>query len=172
MLFRSGLLVFIDSVTGGQGSLGNLLNYTDGGRLNNMTGTRLPIAPPAFPGAGPDLDYDFVYEINGGLSIPNVATSATYWVDFNDITTTGLRRFLGLNNVNSNGSQFFSDPANSNGFYMAYNFSNNDGVTGCGDGNACDLMSNAAMAGLAATADYGFEMAVPLADIEIGRAHV
>ncbi len=156
----NGLLLFLDTVPGGQGSATNPLNFTPtGNRVNGMNGSLLPKDP-----GGAELEYDYAYEINGTLGTAGQADTATYYVDMRRLLTN-TSQYMGSNMVNSNGDEFNVDPGNSNGFTFAYNFLNEDGVPGCGNLEACDVLSNGAIAAMAATASYGFEFRIPLADV-------
>jgi hypothetical protein len=136
----SGLVLLLDTVSGGQNVL-NLSGYTPPpSGPNNLTGTRLDA------GFAPDQ-----------MIFVNTASGSVYVDQFQLLTAGGIvKTYRGAGTVND-GDGALAGGANPNGMQVAMNNTNALGVTG----------TDASQAG---TAHNGFDLLVPYADVGLAGA--
>lgn len=154
--------VFIDADSNGDGGE-HVIDFAGapvGAQIGGMNGVELPNSSSnGLP--GPDdlaVNYNVAYGMN--------ASGDIVFIDFYDLVNN-TSTFRGLVTLGSNGLQpSANDPANNpNGMLAGINNFNTAGVIGCGDGAACFLETPEQVAARARTADLGFELAIPLADL-------
>jgi hypothetical protein len=166
----NGILLFVDTGPGGMGGLAPL-SFAAGGRVNGMTGSYLPLDVGSNgqidfiqePVDDQAIDYDYAFETNfGGNPIVNV--------DRRNLIANSTT-FYGRNRVNSNGEESYDGVTATIDFQVAYSYFNSTGVPRQdANGTGTDLLTQAQVAQLAATATHGLEFQIPLASIDLTAA--
>jgi hypothetical protein len=149
------LHIWVDSVEGGK----HILDWDgmgDGG--SGMEGDAMP---PLMSDPGIDPLFDYAFSINVGGELPN----ANVWVDFWDLEMQASS-YLGRAIMESDSGEV-SEGSNQWNTQVALNNLNSMGVLGTGFQEPVDIWddTSAEVEAMAETAQSGFEIAIPLAQI-------